>query len=176
MPRLTRATLGEAVDLLEIWVLKLVLRALRGPLSRTVGRLGAAWRVAFTDPIRCSRAILDALVSRANRGVKSCFGGLSGVAGVEGGNSIFADAVLWRLESPSLLRICTDLGAPRAIGCLTNFDSVVADVGKSSKTSSSLPSPKALRRMGFVTVRLEAASRVRDSGATSRRPVGVLGR
>ena len=178
MPRLILCVLGEARPLLpaSMRAFQLVLTGARGPDSRTVGRLGWAWRVALTEPIRCSRARRDALVSRAKRGVNSCLTGLNGVDGGIAEEDSIVDEELLRWERPSLPRICTDFGAPRATGCLTNLDSVVAEVGKSSNTSSSLPSPKALRRVGLVSVRLEAASRARDSGATSLRPVGVVGR
>jgi len=101
---------------------------------------------------RCSRALRDAAVSRAKRGMlvvlravvgKSLLGGESGVAGV--GVSLPrlvlpSDEVDgFKCERPSLLRRLR--GAPRPIGVLVNLDSRVADVGRSSKISSSLPSP-----------------------------------
>lgn len=172
-------TVGAARALLELigfgCTFRLVLMEDSGPPSRTVGSDGVLCRVALTEPIRCSRARREALVSRAKRGTGSCLGGLRGVDGVGGGGSSLTDVVEvlcdWR---PSLLRIWTDFGAPRAIGCFMNLDSVEAEVGRSSKASSSLPSPNALRRVGLVRVRLDAASRVSDSGAW--RPVGVVGR
>lgn len=72
-----------------------------------------------------------------------------------------------KCDCPSLLR--RDFGAPRPIGCLTNLLSMVAEVGRSSKISSSVPSPKFRRRAGFVMVFL--AARVNSGGATFR-PVG----
>ncbi len=86
--------------------------------------------------------------------------------GVGGGGSSLTDVVEVLCDCrPSLLRICKDFGAPRERGCFVNLVSTEADVGRSSKASSSFPSPKALRRIGLVSVFLDAASRARASGA-----------
>ncbi len=61
------------------------------------------------------------------------------------------------------------LGGPRPIGSLMNFCSESREVGKSSKPSSSQPSPKCLRRTGLVICRFDAASRARASA-----PLGFL--
>ena len=63
------------------------------------------------------------------------------------------------------------------LGTFMNLLSFTADVGKSSNVSSSVPSPKFLRRAGLVILRFAIASRVSDGGATSRRAkrVGVSG-
>lgn len=62
----------------------------------------------------------------------------------------------------------SDLGAPRPTGCLTNFCSVDCDVGRSSKPSSSKPSPKWRALRGLVRVLFEAASRAKASAPRSR--------
>lgn len=134
------------------------------------------WRAAPTEPMRCSRAEREALVSRAKRGVLSTLIGLNGPDAFGTTALAFAAAGWGVWESPSLLRNWTDFGAPWAIGCLMNLDSADVEVGRSSKASSSVPSPNARRRVGLVSVRLEAASLVKASGATSRREVGVVGR
>ena len=60
----------------------------------------------------------------------------------------------------------TVLGAPRLTGVTTNRFSSLALVGKSSKISSSAPSPKFLFLVGWVNVSIAAASLLRCSGAT----------
>jgi hypothetical protein len=92
-------------------------------------------------------------VSRANRGtfvvLRAVVGkslleaGVKGVAGT--GVSlprlvlVNEDAEGFKCDKPSLLRRLR--GAPRPIGAFVNFDSRVAEVGRSSKISSSVPSP-----------------------------------
>jgi hypothetical protein len=55
--------------------------------------------------------------------------------------------------------LLSDFGAPRPTGCLTNLFSSVAEVGRSSKISSSVPSPKLRRLVGFVIVLFAADGR-----------------
>ena len=50
-----------------------------------------------------------------------------------------------------------------------NLASLVAEVGRSSNISSSLPSPKKRFRCGLVSVFFAAASRASSRGATSAR-------
>lgn len=144
-----------------------------GPLC--CGSLGGLYVVEIC---LCSLAILLAAVSRAKRGTLRS--GLLGVIGVDG-IGVSAPPLVLRLDvegakcdCPSLL--LRDLGAPRPIGILVNLLSALAEVGRSSKISSSVPSPKLRRRVGFVTAFLAAAA----SSAAVRLPLaprpGVSGR
>ena len=137
----------------------LVIRA--GPLRADVGAGGFSFSRmgARGVPMRAR----EALVSRAKRGVLGeCFRVFWGVAGVLGARRV--------------LRTLAARGSPRATGCLVNLDSTDVEVRRSSKASSSVPSPKARRRVGLVRVRLAAASLTSDCGAISLRCVGVTGR
>lgn len=87
-------------------------------------------------------------MSRANRGVDAR--GLEIEGGVEDKVGDSPGGVMWLWLS--LAR--TDRGAPRPAGFLVNLLSVETDVGKSSKDSNSVPSPKLRRRVGRVSVRL----------------------
>jgi len=130
-------------------------------------------------PARCSRAVREAAVSRAKRGtlvmLVSGFFGERGVRGAELAEVSVRGRLLFDAFLDVLSFVRRLLVLPRR-GCLTNLDSTVAEVGRSSNTSSSEPSPKARRRVGFVSVRFAAASRARDSGARSRRTLGEKGR
>ena len=111
-------------------------------------------------------------MSRAKLGtLESYFLGDNGVRGVSDLGRLVREGFC---EEFNLARKLLDLLVVFT-GCLRNFASTVAEVGKSSNTSNSLPSPKARRRVGLVNVRLAAASRARDSGAMSFR-FGVGGR
>jgi len=84
---------GEARGLWVRWGggFQFVLMEERGPpVSRIAGREGVVWRAAETDPMRCSRARREALVSRAKRGTESRLMGLMGVEGVCGAVSLIA--------------------------------------------------------------------------------------
>lgn len=120
-----------------------------------------------------SLAMRLAAVSLAKRGKLSV--ARDGLFGVAGGIGV----VILSRELKRLGSICvrSEDGGGRELGGLTKRCSFVADVGRSSKSSSSVPSPKLRRREGRVTVRLAAASRARVAGATSRRAdlVGVSG-
>ena len=84
---------------------------------------------------RCSRAFLLAAVSRAKRGVWSIFGGLRGVCGI-------GVAILSGMGSLERLGCCrNDLLLATLRGAFSNTFSFVAEVGRSSKESSSWPSP-----------------------------------
>ena len=112
--------------------------------------------VSMSHNLRPSQIVLP-LVSRANLGisswrgvVKSCccffFFGLSDSrAGTVFGRAAF--------------------GAPRATGATVNRFSTLALVGRSSKVSSSVPSPKLRFLVGWVSVPILAASLRRCSGA-----------
>lgn len=148
-----------------------------GPSPRgLVGSTALILLVVLVFPKRCSRAIRLAAVSRANLGVFS-FVFLGGIVGV----FCWKGVIMRSGRDRGALLLLDDgriaLGKPRPAGCLMNFDSFVAEVGKSSNTSSSVPSPKLRRRVGRVTVFLAAASRARAAGATSARleRVGVSG-
>lgn len=84
--------------------------------------------------------------------LKSCLTGESGVwgMGVSVPRRVLAseddDAPWW--DWPIFLNRL--LGAPYPAGALENLDSTVADVGRSSKISSSVPSPKLRLRAGLV--------------------------
>src|SRR5271154_6696404 len=71
--------------------------------------------------------------------------------------------------------LLSDFGAPRPTGCLTNLFSSVAEVGRSSKISSSVPSPKLRRLVGFVIVLFAAAANISGGRSLLLLP-GVSGR
>lgn len=104
--------------------------------------------LVFMEAMRCSLALRDALVSRANLGIE--VEGFEVDGGVESwpGDSTGGVLRLWL----SFAR--TDRGAPRPIGVLVYLLSVETDVGRSSKDSNSVPSPKLRRLVGRVRVRL----------------------
>jgi hypothetical protein len=84
---------------------------------------------------RCSRAFLLAAVSRAKRGVWSVLGGLRGVCGI-------GVAMRSGIGSREMLGCCRkDLLLETFRGTFSNAFSFVAEVGRSSKESSSWPSP-----------------------------------
>ena len=124
----------------------------------SAARGAAPWPEGARCASTCSLAIRLALVSRANRGSSSL--DLAGEYGVSGAGVLVRDGnESWWI----LVRRPEILGGPRPIGSLTNFCSESRDVGKSSKPSSSQPSPKCLRRTGLVICRFDAASRARAS-------------
>lgn len=125
----------------------------------------------FMEAIRCSRALREALVSRANLGV--VFSGLETDGGVDRvGDSIGGVIRLW------LSRERTDRGAPRPAGFFVNLLSVEAEVGRSSNDSSSVPSPKLRRLVGLVKVRfvVDPVVSVPESPRLNRRLSGREGR
>lgn len=146
---------------------------MRGPRAFSRG-------LYVVETCRCSLAMRLAAVSRANRGTFNS--GLLGVSGVIG-IGVSAPPLVLRLVVELPIWLCPslllrDLGAPRPTGCLMNLLSALADVGRSSKMSSSLPSPKLRRRVGFVMVFLAAAASsagVRLPRTVPPRP-GVSGR
>lgn len=157
----TGAALGEMRETTG-WGFQFEFKEERGVVSRVR---------EFIEAIRCSRALRDALVSRANLGVG--FSGLETEGGVDWvGDSIGGVIRLW------LSRERTDRGAPRPAGFLVNLLSVDAEVGKSSNDSSSVPSPKLRRLVGLVRVRLvvDPVVSVPDSPKLSRRLSGREGR
>lgn len=105
------------------------------------------------EAMRCSLALRDAFVSRANLGIE--VGGFE----VDGGVVSWPWPWLGRGDSAGgVLRLWlslarTDRGAPRPMGFLVYLLSVETDVGRSSKDSSSVPSPKLRRFVGLVRVR-----------------------
>ena len=107
---------------------QLVLKGARGALSRfRVGR--------DSEAILCSRAIREALVSLANRGLKEL--GREGALDVMIGTGVSVRRAIGDCAS----RFRIDLGGPWPTGVLMNWLSRVADVGRSSNDSSSFPSP-----------------------------------
>lgn len=117
--------------------------------------------------MRCSLAFLEAFVSRANLGV-TLFS-LTVALGVA--CSLVASAFA-ELDWPWLSLLLSVLGTPRPEGCFTNLFSAEEDVGKSSKSANSEPSPKLRRRVGRVSVLLLAATNV--SGLDSLRVLPVV--
>ena len=106
----------------------MVLKGARGVLSRfLVGK--------DSEAILCSRAILEALVSLANRGLKEL--GREGALDVIIGTGVSVRRAVGDCAS----RLRTDFGGPCPTGVLINWLSRVADVGRSSNESSSFPSP-----------------------------------
>jgi hypothetical protein len=104
-------------------------------------------------PTVCSRAMRLAFVSRAKRGNSSLdLAGENGIGGA--GVCVLEGRISWWI----LARNVDCLGGPRPTGSLTNFCSESRDVGRSSKPSSSKPSPKCLLRTGLVICRFAAAS------------------
>jgi len=119
---------------------------------------GAPWPEGARCESTCSLAMRLALVSRANRGSSSL--DLAGEYGVSGaGVPVREGKVSWWI----LVRRPETFGGPLPIGSLINLCSESREVGKSSNPSSSNPSPKCLRRTGFVNVRFAAASRAKAS-------------
>ena len=106
----------------------------------------------------CSRAMRLAFVSRAKRGNSSL--DLAGEYGVKSaGVCVLEGRTSWWI----LVRKVDCFGGPRPTGSLMNFCSESRDVGRSSKPSSSKPSPKCRRRTGLVICRFAAASRAKTS-------------
>jgi hypothetical protein len=119
---------------------------------------GAPWPDGARCASTCSLAMRLALVSRANRGNSSL--DLAGEYGVSGAGVPVRDGnESWWI----LLRRPDNLGGPRPIGSFMNLCSESREVGKSSKPSSSNPSPKCLRLTGLVICRFAAASRAKAS-------------
>lgn len=90
------------------------------------------------EAILCSLAILDALVSLANRGVNVL---LLGRIDVIGGTGVSVRDAIDTVVGDSGSRLRTDRGAPCPTGVFTKRLSATADVGRSSKDSNSVPSP-----------------------------------
>lgn len=107
-----------------------------------------AFPLNVIEAIRCSLAFLDALVSRANLGVKSLDFEAIPSTGCWGVRVCVLDGMVWLRFS----RLRRERGAPRPEGSLTNRLSAEVDVGKSSNDASSVPSPKLRRRVGRVSV------------------------
>jgi hypothetical protein len=131
------------------WGFQLELKDERGVVSLSRFKL---FKVLLPmEAMRCSLALRDAFVSRANLGIE--VGGFEVDGGVESwpwpgrGDSAGGVLRLWL----SLAR--TDRGAPRPMGFLVYLLSVETDVGRSSKDSNSVPSPKLRRFVGLVRVR-----------------------
>lgn len=105
----------------------------------------------FKEAMRCSLAILEAFVSRANLGMESL--DLEETCCTDGGTGSFLAGIVW-LRVSLFRRV---LGAPRPEGLLINLLSADDEVGRSSNDANSLPSPKFRRRVGRVSVRFPPA-------------------
>lgn len=147
--------------------LLLTMLLFRGGAMLWIGSPRRLWKVV--EICLCSRALREAVVSRANRGIlvctcKCCSRVLDGECGVLGTgvstplrtdtNEVLETA---NCDWPSLLRRLR--GAPLPIGSLVNLASAVSEVGRSSKLSSSEPSPQLRRRSGRLIVFLAWAAR-----------------